>query len=216
MGPKHTLIILFLLFFSFLGKAEEMDSYVSRFQLVPQLSILSPGEITLKNSSFEVPYSKKLQGIFGFSLGAESPLQISDSFQLFFVSRLGFAYTNGDYTVNNTTTRSTNYTNINLAWVPASIGVKSVFSINKFPYVRPTLSVGSGASWMYQSSATDGLSEHFLVPHYYITSGLSFFEKQNPDDWFGGFSFGVTFQDSFATSQRVRNTSFDLSINIIP
>ncbi len=216
MGTKRTCTFLIAVFFGTLLRAEETGTHINKLQLVPQISILSPGEMVLKNEAYEIPYSQSVPGMFGFSIGSASPLHIEDAFQLYFVSRLGFAYKQANYSITESNTRNTTNSTINLSWVPASIGVKSVFAVNKFPFVRPTLSVGSGASWLYQSSATDGLSQNFLVPFFYITPGLAFFEKQTPDDWFGGFSFGVTYQDSFASPQRVRATSFDLSINIIP
>lgn len=219
MGLRLKNILLFALLFCVSSFAEvevESSPKINKLQLVPQISILSPGEIVLRNNTYEVPYSQNVPGLFGFSIGSASPLHIDDHFQLYVVSRIGFAFKQGQYSITDRETRETSNTNINLMWMPASIGVKSVFSINRFPYVRPTLSIGSGSSWMYQGSATDGLSQHFMIPFYYVTPGLSFFEKQSPDDWFGGFSFGVTYQDSFASPQRVRATSFDLSINIIP
>lgn len=183
-------------------------------QLVPQLSILSPQEVVLKNSSFEVPYSDNVPGLFSLSLGTSTPAWITDSLQLFWTGRFGFSHKQGSY--NFTDGGRGRTTDVSLLWVPASLGVKAVYAINQFPYVRPSLAMGSGLQWLYQASAVEGLSQHFLVPFYYVTPGITFFDKKTPDDWFGGFTFGITYQDSFASPQRVRATSFDLSVNIIP
>ncbi len=211
--------VILSLFLGFLCHAEEsnleQESFAKRPQIVPQISILTPQEIVLKNNTFEIPYSQNVPGLFGISVGASSPLSVGDSFQFYLTGRLGFSHKDGEYTINRIEANQTEKSNVSLAWMPVSVGVKSQYAINQFPYVRPMLGAGLGAQWMYQSSTLGGLNQHFLIPLYYVTTGLSFFDKKTPEDWFGGFSFGVSYQDSFASPQKVRVTSVDLSLNII-
>jgi hypothetical protein len=201
---------------------EEVDFEESKqiWYLTPQLSVISPREISLSNKAYDIPYAETLTGLPAFHLGAGTSLgEVSTSlgdFEFFGMARIG--YTAKSLPVNlqsreHATERRSG--EIKLHWVPLAGGVEIRYSVPGFPFVRPVLTAGGGVHWMYQHGQFNSVNDSFWIPHFFIMPGIAFFESKSPTDWFGGFTFGVTYQDSFASRQKVKTWSFDLSMDVV-
>lgn len=191
----------------------ETSSDHSHVWLVPQVSIIMPRELSLTNREYSIPYSNQFANLSNFSIGMVSPLKISERYQLLALYRLGVTYKEGFYGFKKRSGESVE-SKVKLAWVPISVGGKIQYSIPDFPFIKPSLSFGGGVHWLYQTGNLGGMNSSFWVPYYFVTPALSFFEGANTGDWFGGFTFGVSYQNSFATQQTVKAWTFDLGINI--
>jgi hypothetical protein len=104
---------------------------------------------------------------------------------------------------------------LNLTWVPMSLGAKFLYTLPTFPFIKPSLTLGGGTHWFYQAGVVSGSNGSFWIPYYFVTPSLSFLEGVAPSDWFGGFTFGVTYQHELTSAQQVHGVSFDLGINIL-
>lgn len=183
------------------------------WQLIPTLSVISPREFTLSKDGYSIPYGKNLTGLPALYVGANRSLGSRPfgrgSLEFFSLARLGYSFKDTPMTLGERTAR------VKLHWVPMEGGLETRFRLADFPYIRPSLTVGGGVHWLYQSGEFTSINASFWVPHVFVSPAISFFESSDPTDWFGGFTFGVTYQHSFASRQTVRAWSFDLGMAII-
>ncbi len=181
---------------------------------MPQVSVVMPSILTLSNPNFEVVYSKGFPSLTQAGLAAVTPLFNIGRFRFLSIAKLGFSYKTGIFEMtrmNGELIRE----NLKLSWVPMSLGAKFLYSLPNFPYIKPSLTLGGGTHWFYQSGSVGGANSSFWIPYYFLTPALSFLEGATPSDWFGGFTFGVTYQQSLSSVQKVNGVSFDLGINIL-
>lgn len=183
------------------------------WQLVPSLSVISPREFTLSQDSYSIPYGENLTGLPAVYVGANRALGRNPfgqgTLEFFSLARLGYSYKDTPMTLGERTAR------VKLHWLPMEAGIETRFRLSEFPYIRPSLTVGGGVYYLYQSGEFPSINTSFWVPHIFVSPALSFFESSDPTDWFGGFTFGVTYQSSVASRQTIRAWSFDLGIAII-
>jgi hypothetical protein len=191
----------------------EAPARQEKWHLEPSLSVISPREFTLTQDSYSIPYGKNLAGLPAVYVGAGNSLGTypfgRGSLEVFSLMRLGYSYKETLMTLNERSGR------VKLHWVPMEAGIETRFRLAAFPFIRPSLTVGGGVHWLYQSGEFPSINSSFWVPHLFITPALSFFESFAPTDWFGGFTFGATYQHSLAAKQIIRAWSFDLGITII-
>lgn len=182
--------------------------------LMPQVSVIMPSTLTLASPNFEVAYSKQFPSLTQAGLAAVTPIANVGGFRLLSIAKLGFSYKAGNFEmsrINGETLRE----NLRLTWVPMSLGAKFLYTLSNFPYIKPSITLGGGTHWFYQAGSIGGANNSFWVPYYFITPALSFLEGTAPSDWFGGFTFGVTYQQSLSSIQKVKGVSFDMGINIL-
>ena len=184
------------------------------FWLMPQVSVVMPTELKLSNRDFKIPYSKQFANISQFALGAVTPLRRKGDFQLLAVGKLGLSFKQGTYGFERTSGDPVQG-KLQLFWLPISVGGKVQYEIPGFPYIKPSFSMGGSLNWFYQTGSLGGLNSSYWIPTYFISPAVSFLEGQSSSDWFGGFTFGVSYQNSFSTQQSFKAWSFDLSINVL-
>lgn len=191
---------------------EPTSQIKSKWELIPQASVISPTSVHLIDSDYEIPYSQVLSGFPAVHFTLASPFKKFGDVQTYALIRGGFSYKSGNYRVP-AKTHDLAQTSLNLLWVPLSIGTKIQYIVPGFPFVRPALNFGLGAEYLKQNSSLSELNASVWLPYYYITPQIGFFEGAG-DTWFNGFSFGVSFINSFGFDKRVQAWSYDLSLNI--
>lgn len=182
--------------------------------VMPQVSVIMPSDLQLKSPNFEVAYGKQFPSLTQAGLIALTPLFNWGAFRVLSSARLGFSYKAGPFELtksNGETLREY----LKLSWVPMSLGTKFIYTVPNFPFIKPSLTLSGGAHWFYQTGAIKGANQSFWVPYFAITPALSFLEGSMPTDWFGGFTFGLTYQHSLSELHRVNSVSFDMGINIL-
>lgn len=182
--------------------------------LMPQVSVVMPSTLTLSNPNFEVDYAKQFPSLTQAALAAVTPISNVGGFRILSIVKLGFSYKAGVFEMNRIDGEVIKE-NLKLSWVPMTLGAKFIYTAPDFPYIKPSVTFGGGAHWFYQTIAVVGSNTSFWVPYYFVTPALSFLEGTTPSDWFGGFTFGVTYQQSLNSKQQVRGVSFDMGVNIL-
>jgi len=182
--------------------------------LMPQVSVVMPSALTLRNANFSVDYTRQFPSLTQAGLMAVTPLFNWGGFRVLSTAKLGVSYKAGNFEMARSTGELLN-SRLNLTWVPMSLGAKFLYTLPTFPFIKPSLTLGGGTHWFYQAGATSGSNGSFWIPYYFVTPALSFLEGSAPSDWFGGFTFGVTYQHELTSAQRVHGVSFDLGINIL-
>jgi hypothetical protein len=177
---------------------------------MPQVSLIVP-TLVLKTPAYTVR-NETLDGVPIFQLGLAAPLFSSGDFVVLGQARVGYGYKEGRFTISGTRGESLR-DKVGLHWLPMSASLRAIYEIPGLRFVKPTLNVGAGVQWLHQAGTISSLSESYWVPLFYAAPGLTFLEGKR-DDWFGGFTFTVTYQTGFATPQTVRGMSIDLGLNI--
>lgn len=185
----------------------------SRIHLIPQVSILTLSEVVLINNAFRVPYSDSFTGIPAFFLRIATPLFTIKNTEFFGEVRVGYGGKGGETRVFSIQSDASSDESMRLYWVPFSAAIRVQHALPGFEVFLPTLAVGVGEQWIGQRGGTSTLRQDFWIPFFHISPGLTFMGGRRTEDWFGGFSFGVTYQDSFATEQTVRSWAMDLSMS---
>lgn len=167
----------------------------------------------ISTEEYQIPYSQLLAGFPAFYLGVAKQLKSTGNFQIFGLAKAGFTSKTGQYEIQSRTGETTS-ARVSLSWLPMSVGTKVQYLIPGFPFVKPSLTVATGVQWLRQSSSLPGITTNVWLPFYTISPALSFLEGTSEIDWFGGFSFGLSYQDSLGFAQKVRTWSFDLSLTL--
>lgn len=209
---KRLTLFFIVVLASFRAYGAEEKEIFSRWEFVPQASVLTPTQIELVQTDFDIPYREILSGFPALHLGIATPLKRMGDFQLFGTARAGFSYKRGYYKIPSSS-RSVGDSEFSLLWVPISIGTKFQYTPPEFPFVRPSLSFNLGLQYLRQNSSVEELNTKAWLPYYSITPMIGFFEGGS--QWFNGFTFGISFIDSFAVVQKVRSWSFDLSFSFL-
>jgi hypothetical protein len=185
---------------------------VGALELVPQVSMIMPSRFVLSTDRYIIPYSKDLEGLALFSLGAATPIVFWGPIQVEVQAGVGFAHKEGVMALHNQAGVNFN-DDISLNWIPFSTSLKISYEIPGIHFMKPALSLGGGVNWLHQSGTLDGVDHAYWLPFWVATPCLTFLAGHH-DDWFGGFTFGVSYQDTFGSAQSLRAVSFDLSLNI--
>jgi hypothetical protein len=179
-------------------------------ELLPQISIVSPTQLTVQNSQYVVPYSESIAGMPAFAIGAALPVGRLGNAQIDVVARTGLGMKTAPIVVKPKSGGAVT-ANMTLAMVPFSGAAKFLFEIPGVPFVKPVLELGGGVQWLHQSGNLPGLADNFWIPYVFATPGLNFLAGS---DWFGGFTFGVSIQQSVGSNHTLSGWSFDLGLNI--
>ncbi len=182
-------------------------------ELIPQLSILSPASLILRSPDFVVPYNESFAGLPAVHVGLAAEITSIGSFDLSAIGRIGLAAKANAVNVQPTS-GSARSADVSLLWMPLSASARVVYNIPGVEFFRPVLELGGGVNYLRQSSRVPGLSADFWVPFLFATPGMTFGGGIPGKDWFGGFTFGASIQESISSIQTIRGWSFDLSVNI--
>jgi hypothetical protein len=184
------------------------------WEIIPQISVLNPANFHLINDQYVTHYSQSQYGLPAFYVGISRQFAQRAGFEFRAIGTLGYGTKADAIGVSNRDGNGAEVTDsLRLHWLPASVGVKTLYSIPGISFFRPSLITAIGASLIFQEGTLPGVSSTFLLPIWTVTPGLSFFDGQSTD-WFGGFNFGFSYLSTFASGQTLHGTSVDLSMNI--
>jgi hypothetical protein len=207
---RKVLLALFVAAHGFATEAIQ-ETGKRQWELMPQLSVVSPSEFILTNSEYSIPYSTLLLGMPAVYMGIATPIKKEKGLQISLMGRIGYSYKSGDFILTSHSGEQ-KPSHLTLSWLPVSVGTIAEYSIPGVPFLKPMLTFGLGAEWLRQTGTLDGISTNFWLPYFYVSPAIGFFDTAMTSiDWFGGFTFGVTYQDSFGKKQKARAWSFDLS-----
>ncbi len=178
-----------------------------------QVSILTPQTFILTNSAYRIPYGENFSGMPGVQVGAAVPLFVADGIEAQGLGLVGYGFKEGAFNVF-TTGGAVARDMIRLHRIPVSLGVKFLYHIPWLSFVKPSVTIGGGMQWLIQGGRLAGLRDNFLLPFFYVSPALTFFENRVATDWFGGFTFGISYQNDLHPKQVLRAWSFDLSVNL--
>lgn len=182
-------------------------------QTLVQVSIVTPQTFTLTNDRFETPYAQNFNGMPSVQGGVAVPLFLAGGIEAQGIGLLGYGFREGIFnlrTVDGAPARDL----VRLHRIPASVGVKFLYHIPWLTFVKPSLTVGGGAQLILQAGRLQGFNDNFWMPFYYFSPALTFFENRAATDWFGGFTFGISYHNDLHPKQVLRAWSFDLSVNL--
>jgi hypothetical protein len=182
--------------------------------IMPEVSVVMPSDLRLSSSGFEVAYGKQFPSLTQVGFLALTPLFHLGEFRILSSAKVGFSQKAGRFELKRPTGEILEG-DVKLSWVPMSLGAKFIYTLADFPFIKPSLTFGGGTHWFYQSGSIPGVNQNFWVPYLFATPAISLLEGSAPIDWFGGFTFGVTFQRSLSDVQRVNSVSFDMGVNVL-
>ncbi len=185
----------------------------SGLQWLAQASIVMPQTFTLTSPRYEVPYADNFSGFPGVHVGAALPLFVAGPIEAQAIGLVGYGFKEGIFSFHDAVGNEVRDL-LRLHRIPMSAGVKFLYHIPWLTFVKPSLTVGGGAQWMIQAGRLEGVSDNFMLPFYYFSPALTFFENRVSTDWFGGFTFGISYQNDLHPKQVLRAWSFDLSVNL--
>jgi len=188
----------------------DIDS-TAAFEVRPLFSLLSPTELTLRNKYFEVPYAPGLSGLPSVSVGISAPMRNYGNLGIWAEVRAGYAQKEtvtspraiGGLAIQDV---------VRMHLVPLSAALRADYRL--VDWLTPSLAVGGGAMWIYQSGNLDGIEQGFWIPTLHVSPSLKLFEGRTAGEWFGGLNVGVTYLLGVATEQRLRALSFDVGATL--
>lgn len=187
---------------------------ISAAEFVSQASILTPGTLELQSDQYATSFSNSATGMPAVAIGLAVPVLRTGGFIFSLQTNVGYRYKQGTYAVK-AGGEARPLQPITLHWVPMSLATKLTYDFSGVPFVRPTLIAGVGAQWLHLSGDLPGDTRSFWTPFAYVSPAITILEGRSEDDWFGGFSFGTTYYQSFASPQRISGLSLDLTLNIL-
>ena len=155
-----------------------------RFQVAAEFSMLTP---TITETSTQT--ERKSGGVpIGFA-AARFPLFRIGEWQTTLIPKVGMGTNRGVFQVSQAGTRYSE--ELRLLIVPIALSFEVSFPIAGFPFLKPALSVGVGEQYTAQEGGGGGRKQ-FWTPFVTARPALIFLQNTSADDFFGGFSFGVT------------------------
>jgi hypothetical protein len=104
--------------------------------------------------------------------------------------------------------------NLSFRCIPLSLATHVEYENPHFSLVKPSFTFGLGAEYLYQGGPSEDLTYQSWAPFYTLGMSLTFLGvAQETDDWFRGFTFGLTYQDALTSKQALQGWSFDLGIH---
>jgi hypothetical protein len=193
----------------------ESSEATAPLMLTPAISLIGPNALTLTNSHFSVPYLESMTGFPLVTIQLSDKVLSTDRLDIFLAAGLGYGLYQGDLALQSANGASIgDY--LHLHWVPFSLATTINFKIPEISFVRPGIQVGAGVDWLIQAGSVDGVTDSFWLPVISFTPMLTFFESEHKEgDWFGGFTFGVSYQTCFATTQSFNAWSIQIGQNIL-
>jgi len=183
-------------------------------EFVSQASILTPGTLELQSDQYATSFSNSATGMPAVAAGIALPVVRTGGWIFSAQTSVGYRYKQGTYAIKGSEGIRP-LEAVSLHWIPMSLAAKITYDFSGVPFVRPTLIVGAGAQWLRLSGDLPGYTRSYWTPFAFISPALTIIEGRSEEDWFGGFSFGTTLYQSFASAQRISGLSLDLSFNIL-
>lgn len=183
------------------------------FELIPQISILSPSRLELRGANFTIPYSDSFAGVPAVQLGVAIPLGAIADFDLALVTKVGYSSREGLVRLRDNVSGVERMARQTLLWVPVSSVLRASYRMPGVDFVRPSISLGGGVQLLHHSGHP-GATDTFVLPFVSITPALTFLEGRQLADWFGGFTFGTSYVVGLSSEHVLRGWSFDLSVNL--
>jgi hypothetical protein len=185
----------------------------SRLGLTPQMSIFNPSGLQIIHGGNQVTHFDTINSIPEFNLTLAVPITAIENWHFFAQARVGYFSKSGLLFGSNAQGRTSSQS-LQLDSVPLSVSTRLEYQIDPSFLVRPALTLGIGDQRFH--AAGTGFDEVNWVPFVFITPSLSFLDGETiRADWFGGFTFGVTYQAEIASPQKIRGLSFDLGLNFL-
>jgi hypothetical protein len=184
----------------------------SSIEVRPRFSMIVPSALTLSNKYFDIPYADSIQGLPSLSIGIAAPMANYGSFIFLGEARVGYSQKEG-----LVSTRAKNgvpfQDMLRLHYVPVSAMLRVDYQ--GFSILTPSLSLGGGAAWLYQSGKLDGIEQGFWIPFVQISPAITLFQTHASGSWFGGLTLGTSYLSSVASDQIFRALSFDVSATFL-
>lgn len=191
-------------------------SFRRMWEMSPQVSVVSASTLTLTNHAYVIPYSESLHGIPTFSIGVSTPLMTRGAMDITAIARLGYGYKQSAFTVRDKNGNFELSDTIRLHSIPFCLGTKTSLALPGVGGIKAGFTTALGTTLVYQNGSIAGINDAFFLPSVILGPSITFFDQgAGSDDWFRGFTFGVNYEASLFTEQRLRSFSFDLSVSIL-
>lgn len=188
--------------------------YELKTQFVPQISLMAPTDFSLTSSGVTVNYAGDNYGQPFLHFGWQRWLKNLGALNFYGLYRFGYTFSQGHHPVVLANSGAHDSDSVRLHWIPMSAGIMTEYSIAGAPFLRPYFTLSAGMHFLNQTTNFDG-SQSFFLPFMGTGFGLSFINLDTGvADSLLGFSFGMSYQNTFVTSQPIRGWSFDFGINI--
>ncbi len=189
----------------------------SRFELVPQISVVTINDFSLSLPSYRVNYMASLEGIPLVTIALGTPLGTAGDFGFSAHASIGYGARAARFSTLSLRADPPEPVEpqaLRLHWIPTIASAKVTYRNKNLPSIRPSISIGSGALFVVQSSATSDLNRTFGIPVLVISPQLNFLDL-TALHWLGGFSFGGTWMHGLSRDSRIQSVSLDFGINLI-
>lgn len=186
-----------------------------RNQLEPQISLMTPTELTLSTENIEVYYAGENLGQPFFHLGMKYWLTTVGNLNFYGAGRLGYTFRQGLHRVLFTESGWADSDSVRLHWIPLSASLVTEYASQELPFLRPYFALAAGTHLMHQRSNLENVTGVFILPFISTGFGVSFINLDRGDgDTLVGFSFGMSYQNTLSTHQPIRGWSFDFGFNL--
>lgn len=181
-------------------------------EVLPSLTLASPGDFTLTNNYFTAHYGGNTYPLF--HLAVATPIFTTKFVESYLQGRVGYGYREGNQKVTSGTGLEL-MDGIKLHWLPLLASTRIALRIPKFSYVKPYVTFGAGAQWLNQDGQLDGIDQSFWIPYVAYGGGLTLFdESASSGSWFGGAFIGISANNSFG-AHSLRYQTIDLAISFV-
>lgn len=189
----------------------------SKMEFMPQFSILNANTLQLQTGDYIVDYGSVLEGVPIVHVAMAVPFAQAGDFRFLVNTQVGFGTIRDVFPVKwtNPAAGARNTDRVRLTWLPISLSSEVRYAVPGIPFFQPSVTVGAGGHWLLQRNGGALPNQNFWLPHVFVRPALTFFDSATTAHWFGGFLFGVTWYHSLGDVNRLRGTSFDLSLKFL-
>jgi len=197
-----------------LNASPNPTSHVTSVQVTPQLSMMSPSTLELSNRYFDVSYTDQARNFPVVHLGLSKSVLQWGGLSLLIHGKVGYTYKEGIYEVRSRASESRTDL-LKLHWLPLNAAIRMEYGFPRASFLKPHVTLGTGAQWLYQTGRLDGIEQGFWIPFYTFSPGITIFDQEGVSDWFGGITFSGTYQSSYSSTQLIRGWSIDVGLNVL-
>lgn len=184
-------------------------------QFEPQVSLLTPTELTLNSGNVEVHYAGENLGQPFLHFGVRRWLRSIGALNFYGSGRVGYTFRQGLHRVLFTDSRVDDSDSVRLHWLPISLTLVTEYESSNLTFLRPYFSIGTGSHLMHQRSNIAEVSSFFFLPFVSTGFGLSFLNMDRGEgDTLMGFNFGLSYQNTLSQRQPIRGWSLDFGFNL--
>lgn len=183
--------------------------------MTPQIGVFSASRFFVSNEYFAVDYAEELGSIPFASFALAKPIYGMDQFSVFGKGEVGFSYKQGTYKALSTSGPAIE-DSITLQWVPILAGLVFEYQPAWANWIKPSISIFTGANWLHHSGTIDGLDYSEWVPVYGYGPAFSFLTSNKEEEGiFEGFTISATFQKSTDSEHKIEGWEYKLGSSII-